>query len=592
MVSKLMRVSILLLALLGMSSLIAQEQELEVTVDRTELARGETLTLTVRVFDQRNGMQLDLTPLTEDFDVLGTRTSSQIRSINGRTESWTDYTITLFPLNEGELTIPALSVNNQETDPIEISVVNQGPRSNQSSDDLFLEIEINKESVYVQEQLLFSVRLFYTINGIRNPNFTELDMPDTVIQAIGSPNQYERLIDGQRYGVYEKRYVIFPQRSGDLVIPDILFRGEVTDGTSNFVFRNLNTRRVTAFIDGVTIEVKERPAAAAGLPTWLPVSSLTLEEQWSDDISSLEVGDSIERTITMVAEGVDGAVLPPFSETSIAGLNLYPNPPEIDRTFIDGRIVGTRVESTTMVATSDGQLEIPETSISWWNVDTDQLESTVIPATRIQIASIEGDVPSEQAVASSQNLADLLDSSPIVDQSMIDAQAEAEVVEIRAIWLNLLIAAAITIGLLSFYKLAIAPQHSAMGRTARRWKHNFQSHYDPDNNERIAYRELQTACRARDIKRVRSALITWSAHYINERPVQSMEDILQQQQVPELHRFAQGIQSYLFNTSSAEAGFQPDELLKAAKELRARQASSRKQQAQQNKFALPPLYKI
>jgi len=239
-----------------------QAQEVELDVDRTELARGETLTLTIRVYDQRQGVQLDLTPLTDEFDVLGTRTSSQIRSVNGTVESWTDYIVTLFPLTEGELEIPSLTINSVDTDPIAISVVNQGPRSNQDSDDLFLEVEVNKDSVYVQEQLLFTVRLFYTINGIRNPQFTELEMSDTVIQLIGSPNQYEELIDGVRYGVYEKRYVIFPQRSGPLEIPDILFRGEVTDGSSNFVFRNLNTRRVTAFIDGITIDVKERPVAA------------------------------------------------------------------------------------------------------------------------------------------------------------------------------------------------------------------------------------------------------------------------------------------------------------------------------------------
>ncbi|HBW84945.1 MAG TPA: hypothetical protein DEF79_12985, partial [Gammaproteobacteria bacterium] len=167
------------------------------------------------------------------------------------------------PLTEGELEIPSLTINNERTEAITISVVNQGARSNQSSEELFLEIEANKDSVYVQEQLLFTVRLLYTINGIRNPQFTELEMPDTVIQLIGSPNQYEKLIDGVRYGVYEKRYIIFPQRSGSLEIPDILFRGEVTDGSSNFVFRNLNTRRVTAFIDGMTVDVKQRPPAAA-----------------------------------------------------------------------------------------------------------------------------------------------------------------------------------------------------------------------------------------------------------------------------------------------------------------------------------------
>ena len=244
-------------------------QEVEVSVDRNELARGETLTFTIRVFDQRQGMQLDLTPLTEEFDVLGTRTSSQIRSVNGAVESWTDYIVTLFPLTEGELTIPSIEINSAQTDPITVSVVNEGPRSNQNSHELFLEIEVNKESVYVQEQLLFTIRLYYTINGIRNPQFTELEMPDTVIQLIGSPNQYERLMEGARYGVYEKRYVIFPQSSGPLEIPDILFRGEVTDGSSNFVFRNLNTRRVTAFIDGITINVDPRPESAQELDFWL-----------------------------------------------------------------------------------------------------------------------------------------------------------------------------------------------------------------------------------------------------------------------------------------------------------------------------------
>ena len=99
---------VLLMILVGQSA----AQEIEVSVDRNELARGETLTYTIRVFDQRQGMQLDLTPLTENFDVLGTRTSSQIRSINGSVESWTDYIVTLFPLTEGELEIPSLAINN------------------------------------------------------------------------------------------------------------------------------------------------------------------------------------------------------------------------------------------------------------------------------------------------------------------------------------------------------------------------------------------------------------------------------------------------------------------------------------------------
>ncbi|MBT6059017.1 MAG: protein BatD, partial [Gammaproteobacteria bacterium] len=447
-----------LLAMLSVFLLFSsslQAQELELSVDRNEVARGETLTLTIRVFEQRQGMQLDLTPLTSDFDVLGTRTSSQIRSINGAVESWTDYIVTLFPLNEGELEIPPLEISGQTTEPITITVSNEGPRSNQSDEELFLEIEVNKDAVYVQEQLLFTVRLYYTINGIRNPQFTELEMDDTVIQLIGSPNQYEKLIDGERFGVYEKRYVIFPQRSGPLDIPDILFRGEVTDGSSNFVFRNLNTRRVTAFIEGISIDVKERPAAVQNSDFWLPVSGLTLEETWSADIDDLRVGDSVVRTITMVAYGLDGAVLPPFSNTEIEGVNLYPDPADIQRTFVEGAIVGTRVETTTVVPIREGNITIPEISVPWWNIDTDQLESTVVPATRFVVANIQGVVPSEQAVASTENIEDLLAAVPELSQDMIDEQAQTEFIEVEARWMNYAILLAFLIVAFSIYRLVL-----------------------------------------------------------------------------------------------------------------------------------------
>ena len=584
----------LFLVPLCLLSSIAAAQEVEVSVDRNELARGETLTYTIRVFDQRQGMQLDLTPLTDQFDVLGTRTSSQIRSVNGAVESWTDYIVTLFPLTEGDLTIPAIEVNSVETDPIVISVVNEGPRSNQNSDELFLDIEVNKNTVYVQEQLLFTVRLFYTINGIRNPQFTELEMPDTVIQLIGSPNQYEELIDGVRFGVYEKRYVIFPQRSGPLEIPDILFRGEVTDGSSNFVFRNLNTRRVTAFIEGITINVDERPAAVQSGDFWLPVSNLTLEEEFSTDITNLRIGDSVIRTVTMVADGLDGAVLPPFTPNAIEGFNVYPDPADIQRTFVDGSIVGTRIETSTIVPTTAGELEFPQITIPWWNVNTNQMESTIVPATPIVVATIEGDIPSEQAVVSSENIEELLAVAPVVDQDMIDAQAAAEFIEVDASWMNYFIALAFVIVAYSVYRLVIAPNNDQIKNYLNAKRVNLEARYSPQNNERVAFNMLKTACRKADLNAVREALIQWCDHFLDSRSVTTMEDILQQNECTDLHDYVKQIQAGLFNSKNDQDQIRitnPVELLNAVSKLRKTKLQADKLIARQQRFALPPLYR-
>ncbi len=570
----------------------AVAQNVEVSIDRDELARGETLTYTIRVFEQRQGMQLDLTPLTENFDVLGTRTSSQIRSINGSVESWTDYIVTLFPLTEGDLEIPPLTINNSRTDPITVKVVNQGARSNQSSEELFLEIEVNKDSIYVQEQLLFTVRLFYTINGIRNPQFTELEMPDAVIQLIGSPNQYEKLIDGVRYGVYEKRYVIFPQRSGPLEIPDILFRGEVTDGSSNFVFRNLNTRRVTAFIDGMTVDVKQRPAAAANSPFWLPVSGLTLEDNWAPDTKELQIGDSVVRTITMVADGLDGAMLPPFEAADLNGANTYPDPAEIDRTFVSGAIVGTRVETMTIVPTIDGKLEIPEIAIPWWNIDTDQPQVTNIPAKTLNVGALAGAAPAEQAVSSSGNLEELLAMPPVVDQEMIDEQAEAEYIEIEANWLRYLISAAFLIVLVSIYRLVIWPNQQLLNHFLSSVKNRITERYSPANNERVAFRQLLKTLKRKEVRLIRTHLVVWCDHFITSRRISNMEDILQVQEAAELHEHVKDLQTDLFRKSVDSEGqrFDPARCIRTIMTLRSAKIKQSKQKANEDRYSLPPLY--
>jgi len=573
------------LFVLSMFATQAFAQQIELSVDRNELARGETLTLTIRVYDQRQGMQLDLTPLTQDFDVLGTRTSSQIRSINGVTESWTDYVITLFPEKEGELSIPALSILNQTTDPISINVVNAGPRSNQGGDDLYLEIEVNKDSVYVQEQLLFTVRLFYTINGIRNPVFTELEMEDTVTQLIGSPNQYERLIDGERFGVYEKRYVIFPQRSGPLQIPDILFRGEVTDGSSNFVFRNMNTRRVTAFIEGTTIEVKERPASVPRGEGWLPVTGLALEETWSGDLGELKVGDSVVRTIVLRAEGLDGAVLPPFSPENIQGLNLYPDPADISRTFVDGSIVGTRIETSTYVALEAGVIEVPALDVAWWDVNSDSARTTSLPPTRFEVATVEGVLPSEQAIASTQEIQELLKPEPLVDQAMIDAQAEAEFIAIDGglvRWTQWL--------LIAFVLLLIAIMGKRrFGAASQQLFADWRAAQSPAANEKAAFAALNAACASSSNKAIRDALITWANHYCAAE-IRSMEDLVRMSPSQELTEQAKSLQSTLFNPLSGTL-FDSAQLRALTKKLRQAKRVASRRREREVKYQLPSLYK-
>jgi hypothetical protein len=581
--------SSLLISLLATTS---KAQEITLTLDRSELARGETLTLTIRVYDQRQGMQLDLTPLTENFDVLGTRTSSQVRSINGNTDIWTDYIITLFPLTEGSLRIPSLTISGQLTDELEVTVTNQGARSNQETDELFLEIEVNKDSLYVQEQLLFSIRLFYTINGIRNPVFTEIDIPDTVTQLIGSPNQYEKIIDGQRYGVYEKRYVIFPQKSGSLDIPDILFRGEVTDGSSSFVFRNLNTRRITAFIEGRTIDVVERPPSAEILPTWLPVTDLVMEESFSRPLSDLKVGDTFVRTIKMTANGVDGAVLPPFSPSNIQGFNTYPDPAKIERRFVNGSIVGERIESSTLVVLEDGNLSIPAIKIDWWNVDFDRLDSTIIQETMLRIIPLQGIAPSELAVPSTESIEDLLAAPPEISQEMIDEQATGQYLNIEEILVRYSIIIGFLLIFVTLLRNLIIKNRSHIFAGYAGLRKEFRLTQSPERNERNAYRALMRAFRHSDTQEIKATLIQWANHIVGTIEINTIEDLYRQKEHPEIYGPLQNFQSELFSEKPNSKNLDLSNLLAAVRKIRKVNKKNNAAHERKKRYHLPPLYPI
>jgi len=298
--------------------------------------------------------------------------------------------------------------------------------------------------------------------------------------------------------------------------------------------------------------------------------------------------------VTMTADGLDGAVLPPFSPTEIEGLNLYPDPAEIERTFVDGAIVGTRSETTSMVPVNSGNVVVPEISIPWWNINTNQLEATVIPATRIVIATVSGEVPAEQTVASTENLEELLAQLPVVDQDMIDEQAEAEFIEVEAAWLNTAIAAAFIIVLFSIYKLVIADNKREISAYLQQLRAQLAAKYSPDNNERVAYKQLLRACSSNNLPAIRQTLITWCDHHIDSRAVVSMEDILQQSESLGLHEHARKLQTALFQTNNdqvSEGTFNAKALLQLISQLRKGKHRVQKKQQQEEQYSLPPLYK-
>ena len=577
-----------MLSLLSVNTL-AQQPGIETRLDQTEITRGETVTLQIRVYGQQGGVQIDLEPLRERFEIVNTRSASHLRSVNNRIESWTDYMLVLFPRELGEQQIPPLTVGSQITQAFTIMVNEPEATGLAAGNDVYLETILSKNTIYVQEQLLFTIRLHYTIAGIRNPNFTEVEPENAVVQMLGAPHQYEQLVDGVRYGVYEKNYVIFPQRSGELVIPDIVFRGELTDGSSNFVFRNPNMRPVTAFAEGYTVQVRERPAAFPADSTWLPAADIQISETWNRDLTRLNPGDSAERTITVIANGLDGAALPPLGRPDIDRMNVYPEQPVIERMVIDGNIVGTRIEKYTLVATEAGDVVIPEVNLPWWDVNASQLRTAVIPASYIQVTPTGGAVPGDEnaagSVATGNNPGSLM-QNPASDELMSAARTPA--------WILNLMALSIVLILAIMWWLWRRRQNLLLANAAPVIVRAAAYEKDvADGQERHSFADLESSINKATPQQIRTQLIAWGRQYFADPGLYNLDDLAERLQQPDLRDLCHQLQSALYGQEANDAfdKSRRNRLLELLKAERGTRRQDNKSAQKSLRYELPPLYR-
>ncbi|MBY6212250.1 BatD family protein [Microbulbifer agarilyticus] len=370
---------------------VANAQDLTASVDRNELAINETFTLTLRYSGKQSGGQPDFNLLEQDFEVLSRQQSNQYRVINGRAESFVEWTVILAPLKEGKLFVPSLHLHGEVSDAIPITVNQAGQAPAGQNRKAFLEVETDKEIIFVQEQLLVKVRLYTTV-GLHDIATDPLQIPGAHVEKVDE-QRFERRIDGVGHAVYELTYAVFPESSGQLQIPSLNYVA-VTGRRDPFSLFNRNAQRIRLRSETKTIQVEPKPDSYSG-SHWLPAASLGLVQSWSKNPEEFKVGEPITRIITLRAEGLRAAQLPPLPQLNIDGLKTYPDQPQQENQPGPGGIDGSRIETTAIVATRPGSYQLPAITITWWDTKTKRQRATQLPAFRFTVSGVANNTASE-----------------------------------------------------------------------------------------------------------------------------------------------------------------------------------------------------
>ncbi len=363
----------------------ASAAEVRAQLDRQSIKAGETVNLIFNTPDPQQSLDADFSALETDFYILDQRSETQMSIRNGRQNTSVTKRLTLEPKRSGLLRVPSFSFRGGAVTPAMSLQVAAAPALAEGElPPVMVELELTPQEgpYYVHAQFALVVRVLY------QQNLTEAKIeppaPSQATIKLLSEVPYVANRNGQDFRVLERHYAIFPERSGELVIPPMELTGRLIERPTDRLWQpSVRGRRVRVASEPLTLTVAPRPAAYGG-DEWLPARALELSESFSD-ATTIRVGEPVTRTVIVDAVGLEENMLEAPVWPALEQARIYPDQPQgISRD--DGQwVLGHREYRYAVVPDVPGVLELPELRLVWWDTQKDQEQVAVLPARRLEV---------------------------------------------------------------------------------------------------------------------------------------------------------------------------------------------------------------
>lgn len=483
---------LVLVVILSMLPSLALAAGVTAKLDRSNAVVGETVTLVLQTSDADQNLDTDLSVLQADFDILNRRTETQMSFVNGRQTASVRLVITLEPRRAGNLVIPALKFKGASSNPVVLKVSEAPALAPGDAEPVFIEVSLQPESgpYYVLSQVSLMVRIFYQTNlteAAINP-----PAPDQASVRLLDEVPYQSDRNGETYRVLERRYAIFPERSGTLTIPAMQLSGRLIERPADRLWQpTVRGRRITVASEPLTLEISPRPDDFTG-DFWLPARRITLSQQISDS-ENLHVGEPVTRTVILDARGLEENMLEEPVWPELPDTRIYPDQPQgISRD--DGEwVLGHKEFRYAVVPEKAGELVLPEIRLDWWDTISNRQRTAVLPEHRVKV------LPSElsTATASPPPSADVV---PEVTQGVVST---APVSDSSGWWkVSTIVLAVLWLVTVFFYY-----------QRARFPAENAHKNGNGSTAEKDLMKKFQQACQIGDASAARNRLSQWIRHY-------------------------------------------------------------------------------
>ena len=240
--------------------------------------------------------------------------------------------------------------------------------------DPIVEVEMSEDEVIVGQPIRLQIKVLVPTYMPKPPIYPTVELPDLMVRLpdrATTPTSERR--DGVSLSGTIRTYRLYPLAVGSFDIPEQVLTLTYADPQTNEPITVEATMPAQSFAASV-------PAAAQDLNPPVIAEGFALEQQIEGE-SSLTVGDAITRTVIARIDGTTPVLIPPLvAAVDAPALRAYPKEPRVSLTEERGVLSGMRSETVTYLVQSDGDAQLPEIAIEWYNTRTQSLETASVPA--------------------------------------------------------------------------------------------------------------------------------------------------------------------------------------------------------------------
>jgi BatD DUF11 like domain len=382
---------LLVLLAMGLLPHLAGAVDISVSVDRNPVTMDESFKIYFTASDNPDG-EPDFSALEQDFSVLNQSQSSNTSWVNGEYSKTIRWTVEAMAKKSGKLDIPGITFGSDTSKPLSIEVSDKAANNNgvNPNDDLFLQVKVSSDQPFVQSQVIYTVRVYRRVE-ITQASLGEPELTDAVVEKLSQDSEFNTVVNGVSYLVTERKYAIFPQKSGEMTIKPITLTADVVvdsnGGRGGFggFFGSPITHTKRVLSEEIKLNVKPVPASFKG-KAWLVADQLKLTQEWSGDNQQMKVGEPLTRTLTLKGEGTAIGQLPELNGVKTdANLKAYPDQPVLNEQKLPSGIVSSRQEKIAIIPAKPGKHTLPAIEIPWFNTETQQMEMAKLPETTVTV---------------------------------------------------------------------------------------------------------------------------------------------------------------------------------------------------------------